>query len=168
MTKKIIFFATLSFIVLASIACKSKQQVAEISGAHIRAVKPAEDPVNPPKTATKPPARDTPTVIPRPPAEAAEVTRKETFKPIAADSEKAIETMKFKYHVVVGSFSIESNAKGLQTKLLAEGNKPIIVVNEQGMFRLLIASYNEYSEAREHINKINDRFSDAWVLVQKQ
>jgi hypothetical protein len=35
------------------------------------------------------------------------------------------------------------------------------------MFRVLIASFNEYTQARERINQINTRFPDAWVLVQK-
>jgi cell division protein FtsN len=67
----------------------------------------------------------------------------------------------------VGSFKSQTNAKGLQSTLLSEGNKAIIVINEQGWYRVLIASYNEYAQARTKINQIKTRFADAWVLVQK-
>jgi hypothetical protein len=42
-----------------------------------------------------------------------------------------------------------------------------MVINEQGMFRVLIASFDAYAQARARINQINSRFPDAWVLVQK-
>lgn len=68
---------------------------------------------------------------------------------------------------MVGSFKSQTNAKGLQSTLLSEGNQAIIVINEQGWYRVLIASFNEYSQARSKINQIKTRFADAWVLVQK-
>jgi cell division protein FtsN len=69
--------------------------------------------------------------------------------------------------VVVGSFGKQSNAKGLQSTLNTEGNKAVIVVNEKGMFRVLISSYNDYKQAHVRIKEISNRFPDAWVLVQK-
>jgi len=69
--------------------------------------------------------------------------------------------------VVVGSFKSQTNAKGLQSTLNAEGNKVVIVVNEQAMFRVLLASFNDYKQAHVRIKEIATRFPDAWVLVQK-
>lgn len=137
-------------------ACKSKQKVAEIKGADIPATTTTTTPT---PTVTTPVVNTTPEVV----SSEAEVTRNETFS--LSDGDAA--ALKFRYHVVVGSFKSQTNAKGLQSTLLSEGNKAIIVINEQGWYRVLIASYNEYAQARTKINQIKTRFADAWVLVQK-
>lgn len=134
-------------------ACKTKQKVTKIPGANVEAT----------TTVTT----TTPTVKPQAPTAptGAEVTRNEKFS--LADGETNADALKFKYHVVVGSFKSQVNAKGLQGTLKGEGNTALVVVNEQGMFRVLIASFNEYAQARARINQISQRFPDAWVLVQK-
>ena len=45
---------------------------------------------------------------------------------------------------------------------------PIIVVNEKGMFRVILISYKTYEQAKEKISEIVDRFPDAWVLIQEK
>jgi len=129
-------------------SCKSKQQITDISGGQVQATSPTQT-----------------TIVTEKPKPVQEITRNETFT--LASGEANTETFNYKYHVVVGSFKSQSNAKGLQSSLNAEGNNSIIVVNEIGMFRVLLASYNEYSQARAHINRILNRFPDSWVLVQK-
>ena len=153
MNKTIRFFLALAIVAMTGTACKSKQKVAEIKGADI----PATTTTTP--TVTTPVVNTTPEVV----SSEAEVTRNETFS--LSDGDAA--ALKFRYHVVVGSFKSQTNAKGLQSTLLSEGNQAIIVINEQGWYRVLIASFNEYSQARSKINQIKPRFADAWVLVQK-
>lgn len=153
MNKTIRFFLALAIVAMTGTACKSKQKVAEIKGADI----PATTATTP--TVTTPVVNTTPEVV----SSEAEVTRNETFS--LSDGDAA--ALKFRYHVVVGSFKSQTNAKGLQSTLLSEGNQAIIVINEQGWYRVLIASFNEYSQARSKINQIKTRFADAWVLVQK-
>ncbi len=138
-------------IVAGTTSCKSKQKVTEISGANVEATA---------KTNTQGTAAATTTTT-----EEVEKTRNEKFS--LAEGETNSAAFNNKYHVVVGSFSIQQNAKNLQRTLNSEGNSAIVVVNEQGMYRVLIASFNEYSQARERINQINTRFPDSWVLVQK-
>jgi len=154
MNKTIRFFLALAIIAMTGTACKSKQKVAEIKGADIPATTTTTT-----LTVTTPVVNTTPEVV----SSEAEVTRNETFS--LSDGDAA--ALKFRYHVVVGSFKSQTNAKGLQSTLLSEGNKAIIVINEQGWYRVLIASYNEYAQARTKINQIKTRFADAWVLVQK-
>ena len=154
MNKTIRFFLALAIIAMTGTACKSKQKVAEIKGADIPATTTTTTP-----TVTTPVVNTTPEVV----SSEAEVTRNETFS--LSDGDAA--ALKFRYHVVVGSFKSQTNAKGLQSTLLSEGNQAIIVINEQGWYRVLIASFNEYSQARSKINQIKTRFADAWVLVQK-
>ena len=154
MNKTIRFFLALAIVAMTGTACKSKQKVAEIKGADIPATTTTTTP-----TVTTLVVNTTPEVV----SSEAEVTRNETFS--LSDGDAA--ALKFRYHVVVGSFKSQTNAKGLQSTLLSEGNKAIIVINEQGWYRVLIASYNEYAQARTKINQIKTRFADAWVLVQK-
>ena len=151
--KKILGMFLMAAIVLAgSTSCKSKQKVTEISGANVEATA---------KTNTAAATASTTTTA----ATETEKTRNEKFS--MAEGETNTAAFNSKYHVVVGSFSIQQNAKNLQRSLNSEGNNALVVVNEQGMFRVLIASFNEYTQARERINQINTRFPDAWVLVQK-
>ena len=151
--KKILGMFLMAAIVLAgSTSCKSKQKVTEISGANVEATA---------KTNTAAATASTTATA----ATETEKTRNEKFS--LAEGETNTAAFNSKYHVVVGSFSIQQNAKNLQRALNSEGNNALVVVNEQGMFRVLIASFNEYTQARERINQINNRFPDAWVLVQK-
>jgi cell division protein FtsN len=94
-----------------------------------------------------------------------EVTRSEKFS--LAEGEKPTALLGKNYHVVVGSFKSRDNAKGLQNTLNLEGNTSVVVITESGMYRVLLASFDTYSEARACINKVANRFFDAWVLVNK-
>jgi cell division protein FtsN len=158
MKKSFIFFIVVVSAGMLATSCKSKQKAAEISGANqvvgYETPEPASNAPAPVSTYTTPAPANKPET---------ELTRNETF----SLSEGSTKAFKSKYHVVVGSFKSQANAKGLQSTLLSEGNDALIVVNEQGMFRVLIASYNEYAQARGRISQISNRFPDAWVLVQK-
>lgn len=149
MSKVVRLFFMTAIVAMAFTGCKSKQNITSIPGGNI-----------PAKT-------ETTTVIPEQPqtqpSTEAEVTRNESFTLSEGDAD----LLKFKYHVVVGSFKSQTNAQGLKSTLITEGNKAFIVINEQGMYRVIIASANVYSEARAKINQIKDKFADAWVLVQK-
>jgi len=154
MNKTIRLTLALAVVMLATSACKTKQKIAEIpAGANIEAAAP--------KTVVTPP-RETP---PQAPSEVRdpEVTRNENFSLVDGDKD----ALKYKYYVVVGSFTKQDNAKGLKSSLIGEGNKAIVVVNEKGMFRVLINSFNDYNMAHARIREISNRFPDAWVLVQK-
>ena len=152
MTKTFKILIAVAVLATSFTACKTKQKVTKIPGANVEAVAPV--------------ASTTPAVKPQSTTPAGpEVTRNEKFS--LADGETNVDALKYKYHVVVGSFKSQVNAKGLQNTLKSEGNNALVVVNEQGMFRVLIASFNEYAQARARINQISERFADAWVLVQK-
>ena len=154
MKKTIRLMLALAVVVLATSACKSTQKITEIpAGAKKTAVAPK--PVTP---APAPAALATTKTVVEP-----EVVRNENFSLV--DGEK--DALKNKYHVVVGSFKGQANAQGLQKTLNSEGNKALIVINEKGMYRVLIASFNDYKEAHVKIKEIAGRFADAWVLVQK-
>jgi len=155
MNKTIRLILALAVVMLATSACKTKQKVAEIpAGAKVTA--------SAPKAVTTP-VVTTPVVTTPVVSNEKEVVRNENFSLV--DGEK--DALKNKYHVVVGSFTKQTNAQGLQKTLIAEGNRALIVLNEKGMYRVLIASFNDYNEAHARIKEIVNRFADAWVLVQK-
>lgn len=153
MTKTVKIFVAVAILLTSFTACKTKQKVTKIPGANVEATAPIATPTT------------TPAVVATTTTTGSEITRNEKFS--LADGETNADALKYKYHVVVGSFKSQVNAKGLQNALKSEGNNALVVINEQGMFRVLIASFNEYAQARARINQITDRFPDAWVLVQK-
>lgn len=104
-----------------------------------------------------------PVVVETPKPVEQEVTRAENFSVVEGEDAEDLKN----YHVVIGSFKSQDNAKRLQASMRPD-YKPIIVVNEQGMYRVLLASYDDYASAKAKIVEIRSRFSDAWVLVQKK
>jgi cell division septation protein DedD len=89
--------------------------------------------------------------------------RTESYSIVEDDGAAELKT----YHVVIGSFGKQENARALQQKM-RPAYSPVIVVNESGMFRVLLISYDDYASAKQKISEIFDQFSDAWILVQKQ
>lgn len=151
MRRTIRLIVALAIVMASTSACKTKQKIAEVpAGANIQATSSTKTPV-----ATTTPTQSV--------SNDPEVTRNENFSLVDGESS----ALNSKYHVVVGSFSKKENAKGLQATLKSEGNNALVVVNEKGMYRVLIASYNSYGDAHMRIKQIANRFADAWVLVQK-
>lgn len=70
------------------------------------------------------------------------------------------------YNVVVGSFGKQENAIRLHQALQSE-YRPLVVMNENGMYRVVISTHDTYQEAKAQISKINATYPDAWVLVSK-
>lgn len=90
------------------------------------------------------------------------VTRFERFTVVEGQGNVELKT----YHVVIGSFGKQENAVNLQSQMKPE-YEPILVVNERGMYRVLLVSFDTYQEAKEKIAEILDQFPDAWCLVQQ-
>lgn len=157
MKTSIRLFVILSLIASLLSSCKSKQSVTEIpQGANIPASAPTQQiSTQPDNKAVKIDEGISVEVAPR----------DEKFS--LAEGETNLEAFNRKYHVVVGSFRSQDNARGLQRTLNSEGNDALVVINEQGMFRVLISSFDDYKEAHVKISQIKQRFPDAWVLIQK-
>lgn len=100
---------------------------------------------------------------PVPVVEEKEVTRAEQFTVVEAQPENPLKD----YNVVIGSFGRKENADGLKLRMTTAGYKPVIVINDKGMYRVILSSFDTYREAKSLINSIKGDFADAWVLVQK-
>ena len=76
-----------------------------------------------------------------------------------------------KYFVILGSFSVLENAKRLKETLAAEGFHPVILINENGMYRVCGDNYAEEAAARSRIAEVREKlpkYSDIWLLIKKQ
>jgi len=89
-----------------------------------------------------------------------ENVRSEAFTVVDAEKSEPLKT----YHVVIGSFKKQSNAKGLQEKMRPQ-YAPVIVRNTQGMYRVLLASYDDFASAKRQCKAVRSQFYDVWILV---
>ena len=72
------------------------------------------------------------------------------------------------YSVVVGSFSLRSNAEGLYNKLKSEGQDAQLAFNaERGMYRVVAATFASKADAVASRNQFRSTYPDAWLLYQK-
>ena len=74
------------------------------------------------------------------------------------------------FGVVVGSFSVQANAVGLQTKLNNSGLKATVVkaqVNGNDWYRVVAASFNTKEEAASFRATLQSQYPDAWLLYAK-
>lgn len=69
------------------------------------------------------------------------------------------------YHIFIGSFSNETNARYLAGELSAKGWNATVVESSGGMYRVSMASYASKSEALKELYKIREEHnSAAWLL----
>lgn len=84
------------------------------------------------------------------------------------EGEANTKLMTMKYHVVVGSFKNKDNAKKRQQEF-TPAYSPTLVINEQGMYRVILLSFDEYESAKLAIKDLSGTLpKDTWVLRQKQ
>jgi cell division protein FtsN len=151
MNSKFYLFGLIFVILLSLSACKAKQSAyAKVYEAAIAKPIVEQEPapvVSPPKV--KP--------------ENTAIFQKEKIKPVDGSNLQ-------QYSVVIGSFLNQTNAKSLKEQMESEGYLPVLAQNEKGMYRVIIATFNDRAQAvqkREEIKeKYAPRFSDAWLLEQ--
>jgi cell division protein FtsN len=74
------------------------------------------------------------------------------------------------FYVIIGSFRNIENARQYKTGLAKEGFTPVILENENGLFRISAGGYDEESAARAKIAGIRAAYADhkdVWLLVRK-
>ena len=81
-----------------------------------------------------------------------------------------VENEQFKYYVIIGSFRVLENAQNYKKQLISEGFTPVLMENENGLYRVSVAAYNDEAEARQRIAEIRskyNKYSDVWLLIRK-
>jgi lipoprotein len=92
-----------------------------------------------------------------------------TEKINAAQGEDASRLKRFS--VVVGSFKNKTNAYSLKERMQNDGYNAVLGENEQGMLRVIVASFDNKADAAESRNAIKAKyapnFQDAWILERQ-
>lgn len=77
----------------------------------------------------------------------------------------------YKYYVILGSFKVIENARKFKDDIIKEKFSPVILENENGLYRVSVNAFNDELEARERISQIRkqyEKYNDVWLLVRKQ
>ena len=104
-------------------------------------------------------------------------TPKVTTQPISSKEERvtavngeAKDLGSKKFYIILGSFGVVENAQKFKKQLMAEGFLPGILVNEAGLFRVTVNSYDDETVARNRVSEIRQKFTqynDLWLLIKK-
>lgn len=76
-----------------------------------------------------------------------------------------------RFYIIVGTFGVYENAQKLKKQLMAEDFFPGILMNENGMYRVSVNSYDDETVARNSVDEIRQKFpkyNDLWLLIKKQ
>ncbi|MDR0413193.1 MAG: SPOR domain-containing protein [Dysgonamonadaceae bacterium] len=148
MNSKFYLFGLMIVILFALSGCKAKQS-AYSKVYETATAKPIVEEPAPAVSAPQPKRVDT------------DVFQKEKVKPLDGNSLQ-------QYSVVIGSFLNQTNAQSLKEQMAYDGYRPVVAQNEKGMYRVIVATFSERSQAvteRDDIKvKYAPRFSDAWLL----
>lgn len=95
-------------------------------------------------------------------------------KPIVVKEEKvrvieSSDDVSYKYYVIIGSFKVLDNARTYKNTLISEGFTPVILENENGLYRVSISAYNDEMAARDRVNGIRTnypKYDDTWLLIR--
>ena len=90
---------------------------------------------------------------PPPPVEVS--VRKEKVEPVYPTDAAGLK----QYRVVIASLSVKLNAESLKTRMENEGHKVILAENEQGMYRVIIASYDDKAQAAAKREELYSQYS---------
>ena len=75
------------------------------------------------------------------------------------------------YSVVIGSFKNKTNATSLKERMQNDGYSPILAQNEQGMYRVIVTSFDYKADAADSRDAIKAKyapnFQDAWILQRQ-
>lgn len=72
------------------------------------------------------------------------------------------------YSVVCGSFSLKTNAEGLQRTLTNAGYNAQIAYNEaKNMYRVIASTYDDKAAAVQSRDVLRNTYHDAWLLLSK-
>ena len=151
------------------VGCKAKESTYKAAYELAQQKNLADESVNTVKPATveeevAKPAEEIPVVKVETPA--VKVTTEKVTTVDAGDSGKLK-----KFNVIVGTFSITTNANGLKNSLVSDGYNAFIVQNAKGWYRVVAASFDTRESATEFRETIKQRytgkFDDAWLLINE-
>lgn len=81
--------------------------------------------------------------------------RKERVEPVYPTDASGLK----KFNVVIASLSVKLNAESLKSRMEKEGYPVILAQNEQGMYRVIVASYDDKNSAASKRDEIYRKYS---------
>jgi len=100
---------------------------------------------------------------------APKIVVKEERVSVPAGEEQSLDSKRF--YVILGSFGVYQNAQNFKKELMHEGFYPGILVNENGLYRVCVDSYDDENTARNKVTDIRNnykKYSDVWLLIKKE
>ena len=100
---------------------------------------------------------------------APKIVVKEEKVSVPEGEEKSLDSKR--YYVILGSFGVYQNAQNFKKELMHEGFYPGILVNENGLYRVCVDSYDDENMARKKVTEIRDKYKqyrDVWLLIKKE
>ena len=164
--KKTLLMGAAICAVFAMTSCKSKESAYKKAYEKAKAQQENVVPVTPATPQTTTPVAVTPAapVTTTPAADYSNVAvRTESVSLVNGAPLKA-------YSVVVGSFSVQSNATALSNTLAGKGYTPRVVraaVNGADWYRVIPTSYDTKAEAAQSRAALEGQYPGAWLLYQK-
>ena len=161
MKSKLVLFGLVISMLFSLNACKSSKQSAYKAAYDAAKEREMIDP-----TASSDMEEVTPVVkTPASTVTTPTVTQREKVTPIDYSGIK-------RFSVVVGSFTVKTNASSLKERMSGLGYNAFLAQNERQMYRVIIATFDDKSEAAELRDKIKtqyypDQFQDSWILEQE-
>jgi len=104
-------------------------------------------------------------------AKSGDLAIKSTEEKVSAAKGEASEFGSKRFYIILGSFGVYENAQKFKKQLMAEDFYPGILVNEAGMYRVSVNSYDDETIARNRVGELRQKFpkySDLWLLIKKQ
>lgn len=163
-----IFIGLCSLLVLAS--CKSKESA--YRKAYEKA-KAAEMTTDNSSSETSAAAATTTAPVTTQTAPVQQTTPVEENVPVRSENVSLIDGEGLRaYSVVCGSFSLKTNAEGLQQQLKNAGYNAQIAYNSQanngqGMYRVVASTYDDRASAVQSRSALRSTYPDAWLLLKK-
>ena len=182
MRKNILITSIILGIILFTSSCKSKESAYKAAYERAKAKEVSTEYViddevivyTPPVKTTPPPSVSTTPSYPNettsvvsPPSYPDETTKVE--KVTAVDKNES--GMLKRYSVVIYSFKNKTNATAAKEEMLKYGYNAIVIQNDAGMYRVIIAGYDEKASAIAKRNEVKTkyapRFNDIWILEKR-
>lgn len=107
------------------------------------------------------------------PADTAESLEAEETKIVVKEEEATlldgedVAMDEFKYHVIIGSFANEINARNYKQTMIDKGFTPTILENNSGYYRVSVFQTQTEADARQRIKTIRRNYpkhQDVWLL----
>lgn len=161
MNKKFLGIGLVFALIIAFGACKPKQSAYKSVYEAAREKEMEEETTTPTETVSKPATTPTYTA-----STTNESVRKEKVTPVNDSDASGLKA----YSVVIAAMAMKPGAESLKERFTKDGYSVILARNEQGMYRVIIASYDSKEQAVAKKNEILEKYlsgSDQATLKSK-